>query len=38
MVFMTAGAFTPRAASFMERMVARRIDKPFNPAKVRALL
>ncbi|KFE67567.1 PAS domain S-box protein [Hyalangium minutum] len=38
MVFMTAGAFTPRAASFMERVAARRIDKPFDPAKVRALL
>jgi PAS domain S-box-containing protein len=38
MVFMTAGAFTPRAASFLERVVSRRIDKPFDPAKVRALL
>jgi two-component system, NtrC family, sensor kinase len=37
-VFMTAGAFTPRAVSFLERTVVRRIDKPFDPAKVRALL
>ena len=38
MVFMTAGAFTPRAASLMDRVALRRIDKPFDPAKVRALL
>jgi signal transduction histidine kinase len=37
-VFMSAGAFTPRAAAFIERVVARRIDKPFDPMKVRALL
>jgi hypothetical protein len=38
MVFMSAGAFTPRAAAFLERVAARRIDKPFDPLKVRALL
>jgi two-component system NtrC family sensor kinase len=38
MVFMSAGAFTPRAIAFLERVAARRIDKPFDPVKVRALL
>jgi two-component system NtrC family sensor kinase len=38
MVFMSAGAFTPRAILFMERGSIRRIDKPFDPARVRALL
>ncbi len=38
MVFMSAGAFTPRAISFIERGSIRRIDKPFDPAKIRALL
>ncbi|HVG58008.1 MAG TPA: PAS domain S-box protein [Hyalangium sp.] len=37
-VFMSAGAFTPRAVAFLERVAARRIDKPFDPIKVRALL
>jgi CheY-like chemotaxis protein len=38
MVFMSAGAFTPRATAFLERVNVRRIDKPFDPLKVRALL
>jgi DNA-binding NtrC family response regulator len=38
MVFMSAGAFTPRAISFIELASIRRIDKPFDPARVRALL
>jgi two-component system NtrC family sensor kinase len=38
MIFMSAGAFTPRAAAFLERVAARRIDKPFDPARIRALL
>jgi two-component system NtrC family sensor kinase len=38
MVFMSAGAFTPRAMEFVERGDIRRIDKPFDPARVRALL
>jgi two-component system NtrC family sensor kinase len=38
MVFMSAGAFTPRAIAFIERGSIRRIDKPFDPARVRALL
>ncbi len=38
MVFMTAGAFTPRAISFLEHVPIRRIDKPFDPERVRGLL
>jgi PAS domain S-box-containing protein len=38
MIFMSAGAFTPRAAEFFERVSARRIDKPFDPARVRSCL
>jgi DNA-binding NtrC family response regulator len=38
MVFMSAGAFTPRAVAFLERVSGRRIDKPFDPASVRSLL
>jgi two-component system NtrC family sensor kinase len=37
-VFMSAGAFTPRAIAFLDRVAVRRIDKPFDPAKVRSLL
>jgi two-component system NtrC family sensor kinase len=38
MIFMSAGAFTPRAAEFFERVSARRIDKPFDPVRVRAFV
>jgi CheY-like chemotaxis protein len=38
MIFMSAGAFTPRAAEFFERVSARRIDKPFDPVRVRSFL
>jgi CheY-like chemotaxis protein len=38
MVFMSAGAFTPRAVAFLERAAVRRIDKPFDPVQVRSLL
>jgi len=38
MVFMSAGAFTPRAARFLEQHSARRIDKPFDPVRVRSFL
>ncbi|WP_224241950.1 PAS domain S-box protein [Hyalangium gracile] len=38
MVFMSAGAFTPRAVAFLERVSVRRVDKPFDPIRVRALL
>jgi PAS domain S-box-containing protein len=38
MVFMSAGAFTPRAARFLEEHAARRIEKPFDPVRVRSFL
>jgi two-component system NtrC family sensor kinase len=38
MVFMSAGAFTARAAQFLEDHAARRIEKPFDPVRVRAFL
>jgi CheY-like chemotaxis protein len=34
-IFLTGGAFTPQAKSFLERIPNRRVDKPFN---ARALL
>jgi PAS domain S-box-containing protein len=34
-IFLTGGAFTPQAKSFLERVPNRRVDKPFN---ARALL
>jgi CheY-like chemotaxis protein len=38
MVFMSAGAFTQRAARFLEEHAARRIEKPFDPVRVRSFL
>jgi PAS domain S-box-containing protein len=38
MVFMTAGAFTPRAREFLESVPNARLEKPFDPATLRALL
>jgi PAS domain S-box-containing protein len=37
-VFMTGGAFTERASQFVERVNARRIDKPFDIATIRTVL
>jgi hypothetical protein len=37
-VFMTGGAFTPRAREFLEQVPNPRIDKPFDLRQVRALL
>jgi PAS domain S-box-containing protein len=37
-VFMTGGAFTERAAEFIERVNARRIDKPFDLGTIRTVL
>jgi FixJ family two-component response regulator len=34
-IFLTGGAFTPQARSFLERIPNRRVEKPFN---ARALL
>ncbi len=35
MVFVTGGAFTPAARSFMDRVENARVDKPFDPQKLR---
>ena len=35
-IFMTGGAFTDAATSFLERVPNRRLEKPFVPAEVRA--
>ena len=37
-VFMTGGAFTERASEFVERVNARRVDKPFDIATIRMVL
>ena len=36
MVLLTGGAFTPGAVSFLDRVPNRRLDKPFDPARLRA--
>ncbi|WP_407737257.1 PAS domain S-box protein [Hyalangium sp.] len=38
MVYMSAGTFTARATEFLQRVADRRIDKPFDPARVRSFL
>jgi PAS domain S-box-containing protein len=37
-VFMTGGAFTPAANAFLHRVPNTRIEKPFEPSAVRALV
>jgi CheY-like chemotaxis protein len=37
-VFMTGGAFTERAAGFIERVSAPRVDKPFELTTIRKVL
>jgi PAS domain S-box-containing protein len=37
-VFMTGGAFTERATEFIERVNARRVDKPFDLGTIRTVL
>jgi CheY-like chemotaxis protein len=37
-VFMTGGAFTERAAEFIERVNAQRVDKPFDLGTIRTVL
>jgi CheY-like chemotaxis protein/two-component sensor histidine kinase len=34
-IFMTGGAFTPRAQAFLQGMTHRRLDKPFDPKVLR---
>jgi CheY-like chemotaxis protein len=38
MVFMTGGAFTPGAREFLDRVPNPRLDKPFEPGTLRALV
>ncbi|HYQ79970.1 MAG TPA: response regulator [Anaeromyxobacteraceae bacterium] len=38
MVFMTGGAYTPAAQRFMETVPNRRLEKPFKPEVLEALL
>ena len=38
LVFMTGGAFTPQARDFLARVPNARVDKPFEPAALRALV
>ena len=35
MVFVTGGAYTPAAGSFLERVSNPRLEKPFEPEKLR---
>lgn len=37
-VFMTGGAFTPETRQFLATMEEHVIDKPFDPARLRALV
>jgi len=38
MVFMTGGAFTSRARTFLSTVPNLRIDKPFDLSNIRALV
>ena len=38
MIFMTGGAFTPRAQGFLARVTNRVLEKPFSPDDLLALL
>ncbi|QRN95212.1 response regulator [Archangium violaceum] len=38
MVFMTGGAFTPKARTFLSQVKNRRIDKPFSSQDLRSLV
>lgn len=37
-IFMTGGAFTPRAQEFLEKISGRCIEKPFNPKTIRTYI
>jgi len=37
-IFLSGGAFTPRAREFFERVPNPRVDKPIDPAKLRSLV
>ncbi len=38
MVFLTGGAFTARARDFLDNVHNQRLEKPFDPAQLRALI
>jgi CheY-like chemotaxis protein len=38
MIFVTGGAFTPRARAFLDETPNQRIEKPFHPLHLRALI
>ena len=38
MIFLTGGAFTPRARAFLDGTANQRVEKPFDPAHLRALI
>ena len=38
MIFVTGGAFTRAAQEFLERVPNKRLDKPFDPEIIRALV
>jgi hypothetical protein len=37
-IFMTGGAFTPRATEFLAQVPNRRLEKPFETAALRAIV
>ena len=37
-IFLTGGAFTPRAQTFLAEVPNARMDKPFDPKQLRALV
>jgi hypothetical protein len=38
MIFVTGGAFTPKAKEFLNRVGNPRLEKPFDPRSLRAWL
>jgi PAS domain S-box-containing protein len=38
MIFVTGGAFTPNAQTFLEEVPNERVDKPFDPNAIRAVV
>ena len=38
MVFLTGGAFTTEAREFLDRVTNHRVEKPFDPVALRALV
>lgn len=38
MIFLSGGAFTPRARAFLDQIVNQRVEKPFDPLHLRAII